>query len=225
MKIWYSKIRAKSNRRIKNDLENKLKDDLNTYDQLQKYNEIKSELEETYEKFVEGAKVRSKCTWYEKGEKPTKLFLNLEKKGAIQEQIWKLIIGNQEILDQNKIHNELQLFYINLFKSNCTKSYDDWKKFLDKIKTPELTREKANFCEGDLVESELLKSLSSTQDCKSPGNDGLTKEFYEYFWNVTRDALMNSIKEARKKEKLNISQRQAVIKLIEKKGQRQTLHK
>ena len=40
------------------------------------------------------------------------------------------------------------------------------------------------------------------QDCKSPGNDGLAKEFYEYFWNVIKDPLMNSIKEARKKKKV-----------------------
>ena len=62
------------------------------------------------------------------------------------------------------------------------------------------------------------------QDCKSPGNDRLTKEFYEYCWYVIKDPLTNSIKEARKNKKLSISQRQAVIKLIEKKGQRQTLH-
>ena len=55
------------------------------------------------------------------------------------------------------------------------------------------------------------------QDCKSPGNDGLTKEFYKYFWNVIKDPLMNSIKEARKKKKLSIFQQQALIKLIEKK--------
>ena len=44
-----SKIRAKNNRKTKIDLENKLKDlenDLNNYDKLQKYNKIKSELEE-----------------------------------------------------------------------------------------------------------------------------------------------------------------------------------
>ena len=107
-------------------------------------------------------------------------------------------------MDQNKIQNELQLFYRNLFKSNCTKSYG-CKKFLDKIKIPVLTSEKANICERDLVESELFKSLSFMQDCKSPGNEGLTKEFYEYFWNVIKDPLMNSIKEARKKKKLSIS--------------------
>ena len=45
--ISYSKICAKNYRRIKNDLENKLKDfenDLNNYDQLQKYNEINPNL-------------------------------------------------------------------------------------------------------------------------------------------------------------------------------------
>ena len=60
--ISYSKIRAKNNRKMKNDRQNKLKDlenDLNNYNKLQKYNKIKSELEEIYEKFVEGAKVRN----------------------------------------------------------------------------------------------------------------------------------------------------------------------
>ena len=61
--------------------------------------------------------------------------------------------------------------------------------------------EKAIICERDLVDGELFKSLISMQDCKSPGNDELTKEFYEYFWNVIKDPLMNSIKEARKKIK------------------------
>ena len=81
---------------------------------------------------------------------PNLEFLILEKKRVLQEQIRELIIGNQEFMDQNKIQNELQLFYRNLFKSNCTKSYD-CKKFLDKIKIPVLTSEKANICEGDLV--------------------------------------------------------------------------
>ena len=83
-------------------------------------------------------------------------------------------------MDQHEIQIELQLFYRNLFKSNCTKSYDDSKKFLDEIKTV-LTSERANICERDLVEGELFKSLSSMQDFKSPGNDGLTKEFYKCF--------------------------------------------
>ena len=55
------------------------------------------------------------------------------------------------------------------------------------------------------------------QDYKSAGNDGLTKEFCEYFWNVLKDPSMNSMKEAKTEKRLSISQRQAVIKLIEEK--------
>ena len=63
----------------------------------------------------------------------------------------------------------------------------------------------------------ILLALKSIQNNKSPGNDGLTKEFYETFWNEIKNPFMNSIMEAREKKKLSTPQRQAVIKLIEKK--------
>ena len=69
--ISYSKKRAENNRKIKNDTKNMLKDfesDLNNYNELQKYSKIKPELEEIYEKFVEGAKLRSKSTKFEEVE-------------------------------------------------------------------------------------------------------------------------------------------------------------
>ena len=81
LKISYFKIHAQNNKKIKNDIENKLKDlknDLNNYDKLQKYSKIK--LEEIYGKFIKSASIRGKCTWYKKGEKSTKLFLNSVKK-------------------------------------------------------------------------------------------------------------------------------------------------
>ena len=53
---------------------------------------------------------------------------------------------------------------------------------------------------------------------KSPGNDGLTKEFYETFWDDIKRPLALSFQQALKKGELSTSQKQAVIKLIEKKG-------
>ena len=59
--------------------------------------------------------------------------------------------------------------------------------------------------------------MKSMLNDKSPGNNGPTKEFYVTFLNDLKDPLMLSIKEAKNKKELSISQKQAIIKLIEKK--------
>ena len=53
---------------------------------------------------------------------------------------------------------------------------------------------------------------------KSPGNDGLMQKFYITFWNEVKAPLLLVIEEAYLVKQLSASQKQAVIKLIEKKG-------
>ena len=60
---------------------------------------------------------------------------------------------------------------------------------------------------------------------KSPENDGLTKEFDEFFWEEIKIPLCNSITKSYQNRELSISQRQAVIKLIEKKDEDKKLIK
>ena len=52
---------------------------------------------------------------------------------------------------------------------------------------------------------------------KTPGNDGLSKECSEVLWYDIKIPLLTSINDAFIKEELSTSQKQAVIKLIEKK--------
>ena len=60
---------------------------------------------------------------------------------------------------------------------------------------------------------------------KSPGNDGLTKEFYETFWEEIKIPLCKSITKSLQNGELSTSQRQTVIKLIEKKDKDKKLIK
>ena len=60
---------------------------------------------------------------------------------------------------------------------------------------------------------------------KPPGNDRITKEFYEFFWNDIKNSLSDSIKKSFLSGELSTSQKQAVIKLIEKKDRDKRLIK
>ena len=55
---------------------------------------------------------------------------------------------------------------------------------------------------------------------KSPGNDGLTKEIYVTFWDDIKETFISSLKQAKERKVLSISQRQAEKKVNRKKGQR-----
>ena len=54
-------------------------------------------------------------------------------------------------------------------------------------------------------------------DNKSPGNDRLSKEFYECFWDEVKQPFSVSIHKAFLNQELSTSQKQAVIKILEKK--------
>ena len=71
--------------------------------------------------------------------------------------------------------------------------------------------------ENKISETDLFDSMKSMKNKKTPCNYGLTKEFYETFWDELKTPLMKSINQAFHAKILSILQRQAVIKLIEKK--------
>ena len=149
--------------------------------------------------------------------KSAKKKLNLENQRGAQNTIKRLIIDGTEVTDQTYILNRMKDFYEALFKKREQKTKAEIKNFLNVIDVPKLSEDQVNPCEEDLTEKDLCKSLRSMQNDKSPENDGLTKEFCENFWDELKEIFVNSGREAKEIGHLSTSQRQAVIKLIEKK--------
>ena len=58
---------------------------------------------------------------------------------------------------------------------------------------------------------------------KSPGSDGLTWEFYIFFWNEIEDFFLKSFLEIKQAGELSYSQKNALIKLLHKKNDRHKL--
>ena len=57
--------------------------------------------------------------------------------------------------------------------------------------------------------------MKSMKNNKTVGNDGLTKQFYESFWDEPKTLLMESVNRAFHTKTLSILQKQAVI-ILEK---------
>ena len=118
--------------------------------------------------------------------------------------------------------SELESFYSNLYKeSNCLSS-----SFLDGLKEVlTLTEELRNVCEGKIEYHECFNVLESFQKNKTPGNDGVTIEFYVPFWSLIGRPLVDCVNYFYEFGELSNSQKQAIITLIEKKGEDKRLIK
>ena len=189
----------------------------------EEYQNSKTWLDTWYDDKTKGAILRSKAEWYENGEKSSKFFLNLEKNNSIKNTIRSLYVNNAntnaEMLsdDEDMILNHTEAFYNNLFARKSNRTFDDCSTFLRGINTPTLSSKQKQFCDSPIAIEELTESLNSMHNGKTPGNDGLTIEFYKTFWDLLKSTLYNSLLYSKIHGSLSISQRQAIIKLLEKK--------
>ena len=90
---------------------------------------------------------------------------------------------------------------------------------------PEPTSDQKERCDENLSVGECFNTLKIFQKNKTPGNDGLTVEFYLVFWPIVGEHLIDFFNYAHDHGELSNSQKQAVITLLEKKGKDKRLIK
>ena len=85
--------------------------------------------------------------------------------------------------------SSLKSFCSTLYKKRSEKSEAECLGFLRNLNIPKLSDDDRTSCEGKLTLNECWEELKSMASGKSPGNDGLTKEFYVCFFKDVRQYL------------------------------------
>jgi hypothetical protein len=91
------------------------------------------------------------------------------------------------------------------------------KYFTNSKAIPKISDEEKETCDSEIIESEILSSLKDLKSGRSPGTDGLTADFYKFFWVDIKVHLTNSLKYSLDKGKLSVEQRRGIITLLPKK--------
>ena len=172
---------------------------------------IKHDIKKTDIELIKGAQIRSKILDLE-GEKPSKYFLYKELRNSKRKHIKKIVDNNgKELTDSLEILDCFKQYYSCLFSRE---EVDDSaiNDFLTDI--PTISTEDSQTLGKDITQEEISISLKLFQNGKSPGSDGLPKEFYATFSDVLIPVLHRLYTVIYKTKTLTKSQKISYISLL-----------
>lgn len=142
----------------------------------------------------------------------------MEKSRQLKNSITSLIINGIENKDARSIEKEVFSFYSELYSSRY--SAVDANILFDKIKNSRSCIDDSfmDICDSDFKIEELDSVISKMALNKSPGTDGLTTNFYQFFWKDVRNLVFKAIKECIEEKVLLATMKQGLITLIPKAG-------
>lgn len=166
--------------------------------------------------------MRSRVKWAGEGERPTKYFLNLERKNFDAKTLSVVFDNEGHLLTEAA---EILKFELTFFTEQYAVNPDNWEAqelggsadFLPHKESPlsDLDRQLLN---RELSLEELERALKDMKNGKSPGFDGLPPELYKKCWGLLGKHLLASFNYFFEKGLLTPDQRRGIISLIPKKG-------
>ena len=169
--------------------------------------------------------IRAKEQELKYDERPTKYFFQKDKQIKIQKHIDTIFKddndANEELKSKKAIMTEIEVFYQNLYKVEeiDEKQLDENLKHIKN----KLDSEDRQLLNKPITTKEIEKAIKEMKEGKSPGEDGLTKEFYEHFFDILREELCELYNNMVLSRKQPESQKNAIVKLLFKKGDHRKL--
>ena len=220
MLIKIGKQRAKDRHNEENKLNNFMESEMKRQiPNLELIKQCKKKLEKIINYKIEGMKIRTRTQTLPNEEKGSKAFFNIENKKKKQMNIKTLLGQNGKILiSENDINNEIHNFYKTLYTSEHV-SETAINRLIDEYKpTEQLTEHEIKELNSPFTLKEIEKVLNKMNNNKSPGPDGLTKEYYIAMWEHIKYDILSFAQGIDLHNSLPTDLTTGIIKLLYKKN-------
>jgi exonuclease III len=172
---------------------------------------LKNQLTTLLDEQIAGTKIRAKAAILDNDDRPNRYFLRREKARGEKAFIKNLEINGVITDDIGMITSECDNFYSKLYTAEPIDEIaaETLLQTIDKI-----PKEAADLCDGKISFSECWEAIRAMDNNKTPGSDGLTKEFYFQFFNIFGLDYVNVINAAYDGGQLTPSQKTGLITLV-----------
>lgn len=161
----------------------------------------------------------TKQRYFEFGDKPHKLLARQLRKLENDRTIHKIKSGSGDVPTYPKnINDRFRQFYETLYTSEVNSVGETIQTFLDKCDLPSLSHADRDTLGADITCKELLVTIGSMKNGKSPGPDGLSNEIYKRFGGLLVPYLRKMYTQSYEDGILPQTLTEATITLLPKKG-------
>ena len=180
--------------------------------QQEQINLINKDINEIHSKKTRGAILRSRARWETFGEKPTKYFMNLEKRNFLKKTIFRIEVNGKILTNPTEILNAQRDFYKQLYTSKG--SID--KEYIESVPLPKISDEMRSELDKPVTSQELGQALEDLNNNKAAGCDGIPPDLYKVFWSKLEKIYFEMIIQSINKGQLHLTARRGIISLLEK---------
>ena len=172
----------------------------------------RADLNDLLNEEIRGVIFRSKAKYFMQAERNTKYFYSLEKARYNAKTCSTLIDSDGSVTnDQKKILKIQGDYYSKLYSSDHDVHFS-----IQGNPAVKITLEESAQCDQEQTLEEVSVALKQMSNDKCPGLDGLTVNFYKFFWQSIGHPLFEALQQGLSEGKLHDSALRGVINLIPK---------
>ena len=218
IEIGKRKAKERNNREL--HLEKNLNEEIRkTNPDPAKLKQWKTEINKIIDYKIEGIKVRSRLQTMPKEERGSRNFFNIENRKKKEKVPDELITKSGNLIeDSTQINNEIHQYYQSLYNSETIDKTALNKLISDYNPPGNITQNDQDAMNAPFTIKELERALSKMNNNKSPGMDGLPKEYYTKLWDHIKYDILAYSQELDLLKSLPEKSTTGIIKLIYKKN-------